>query len=144
VVASGDADLSARFDKKPPDMHGGQNAWVTYWQRLLYPHDPSTDRGNIAPLRKWERITRVDGVWMLILLALCVAGPWLLVGQTRSGVALSAATALVLLRFPIFFKGYDYRFVIPASGPLLAAGALAACGLVVGIKGLRRLPDTRG
>jgi hypothetical protein len=138
------ADQMIAFLLYGPDMHSGQNAFVTYWQRLLYPHDPPTHRGNIAPLRKWERITRVDGVWMLILLALCVAGPWLLVGQTRSRMALFATTALVLLLFPIFVKGYDYRFVIPAFGPLLAASALAAWGLVVGIKGLRRLPDTRG
>ena len=36
-----------------------------------------------------------------------------------------------VLFFPLFTKGYDYRFVIQAFAPLLAAAALAAWGLVV-------------
>jgi hypothetical protein len=127
-------DLSANamiaFLLYGPDRHSGTNAFVSYWQRLLYPHDPAPHHGDIAPLKAWERLTRVDGAWMLILLALCVAGPWLLAGRARSGMILFAASALTLLFFPIFTKGYDYRFVIPAFAPLLAAGALAAWGLV--------------
>jgi hypothetical protein len=46
-------------------------------------------------------------------------------------MVLFAVTALVLLFFPILTTGYDYRYTIPAFGPLLAAGALAAWGLVV-------------
>lgn len=49
-------------------------------------------------------------------------------------MTLFAATALVLLFFPIFTKGHDFRFVIPAFGPLLAAGALAAWGLAVRVR----------
>lgn len=49
---------------------------------------------------------------------------------------LFAVSALMLLFFPIFTAGYDYRYVIPAFGPLLAAGALAAWGLVVRIRPL--------
>jgi Dolichyl-phosphate-mannose-protein mannosyltransferase len=119
-----------------PDMHSGVNEFVTPWQRRLYPHDPAAHRGDIAPLKEWERITRVDGAWMAILLVLCLAGPWLLVGRARAGMTLFGATALVLLFFPIFTKGYDYRYVIPAFGPLLAAGALAGWGLVVRIRSL--------
>jgi hypothetical protein len=114
-----------------PDLHSGLNDFVTSWQTLLYPDNPAPHRGDIGPLKEWERITRVDGPWMLILLALCLMGPWLLVGRARDGMTLFAATALVLLFFPIFTKGYDYRFVIPAFGPLLAAGALAAWGIAV-------------
>ncbi len=43
-------------------------------------------------------------------------------------------SALVLLFFPILTKGYDYRFVIPAYGPLVAAGALAAWGVAVRVR----------
>ncbi len=125
------ADKLFTFLLYGPDGHSGVNEFVTDWQHLLYPNDPPTHRGDIGPLNEWERITRVDGVWMVILLALCLAGPWLLVGRPRAGMTLFAVTALVLLFFPIFTKGYDYRFVIPAFGPLLAAGALAAWGLVV-------------
>jgi hypothetical protein len=43
-------------------------------------------------------------------------------------------TALALLFFPIFTNGYDYRYTIPAFGPLVAAGALAAWGLTVRLR----------
>ncbi len=117
-----------------PDMHSGNNKFVESWQRLLYPDDPPPHRGDIGPLKEWERITRVDGVWMVILLALCLVGPWLLSGRARAGMVLFAATALALLFFPILTAGYDYRYTIPAFAPLLAAGALAAWGLVVRVR----------
>ena len=117
-----------------PDMHSGVNEFVGYWQKLLYPHDPATHRGAVGPFKEWERITRIDGVWMAILLALCLAGPWLAVAGTRSGTTLFAASALTLLFFPIVTKGYDYRFVIPAYGPLMAAGVLSAWGLLVRLR----------
>ena len=110
---------------------GGKNAFVESWQPLLYPHDPPAHHGDIGPLKGWEAVTRIDGVWMGILLALCLAGPWVLRGRARAGMILFAATALTLLFFPIVTKGYDYRFAIPAFAPLVAAGALAAWGLVV-------------
>ena len=116
-----------------PDMHSGKNELVSYWQQKLYPNDPPAHRGDVGPLKRWERLTRMDGVWMAILLALCLAGPWLLRARARAGMVLFAATALVLLFFPILTTGYDYRYTIPAFGPLLAAGALASWGLVVKI-----------
>jgi hypothetical protein len=125
------ADQMIAFLLYGPDRHSGANEFVRYWQRLLYPHDPAPHHGDVAPLKVWERVTRVDGALMLILLALCLAGPTVLAGRARAGFTLFASTALVLLFFPIFINGYDYRYVIPAFGPLLAAGALAAWGLVV-------------
>jgi hypothetical protein len=124
----------------PPNS--GKNGFVESWQHLLYPHDPPPHRGDIGPLKEWERITRVDGVWMGILLALCLAGPWLLAGRARSGMILFALSALTLLFFPILVKGYDYRFVIPAFAPLLAAGALAAWALVVRLRPKLRAAST--
>ncbi len=83
---------------------------------------------------EWERITRLDGAWMVLLLALCVSGPWLAVRGTRAPTALFSLTALVLLFLPILTKGYDYRFVIPAYGPLVAAGTLAAWGVAFRVR----------
>ena len=127
-----------------PDMHSGRNAFVTYWQQRLYPHDPAAHHGDIGPLKEWERITRVGGVPMLILLALCLAGPWVVRGPARAGTTLFAATALVLLFSPILTKGYDYRFVIPAFGPLVAASALSAWGLAVRVRPLVARISPRG
>jgi hypothetical protein len=114
--------------------NSGKNAFVEFWEQRLYPRDPRPYRGVISPLKEWERITRVDGAWIGILVALCLTGPWLLSGRARSCMMLFGSSALALLFFPILAKGYDYRFVIPAFGPLLAAGALAAWGLVLRLK----------
>ena len=129
-----------------PDPHKNVNEFVISWQSPLYPGDPAAHRGEIGPLREWERITRVDGVWMVILLALCLAGPWLTVGRARAGTTLFAATALALLFFPILAHGYEFRYVVPAFGPLLAAGALAGWGLAVRLRPARAptlRPDRR-
>jgi hypothetical protein len=136
------ADELIAFMLNGPDRHSGKNEFVEFWQQRLYPHDPPAYRGHVGPLKEWERIARVDGVGMGILLALCFAGPWLLVGRARSGMILFAGSALVLLFLPIFVKGYDYRFVIPAFAPLLAAGALATWGLVVRLRPKLRSAST--
>ena len=122
------ADQFIAFLLGGPDYRSGQNAFVTYWQQREYPHD-SIHRGAIAPLKAWEKLTRFDGPWMVALLLLCLAAPWVVAGEARAGARLLSATTLVLLLFPLFTKGYDYRFVIPAFGPLFASAALAAWGI---------------
>src|SRR5438105_3347783 len=112
---SADEMVALMLGGVPPNS--GRNAFVEFWQQRLYPHYPRPHRGDIAPLKEWERITRVDGAWMGLLLALCLAGPWLLSARARSGMLLFGCSALVLLFFPILVKGYDYRFVISAFGP---------------------------
>jgi hypothetical protein len=144
-------------------LHGtfgtGRNELVEYWEPQLYPHEGRPHYGDVAPLERWERLTRIDGAWMGLLLALCLAVPWTLAGRRRRGLArrrarapaaierlgraragacLFASTALALLFFPILVKGYDYRFVIPAFGPLVAASALSAWGLSVRVAELLR------
>lgn len=107
----------------------GRNEFVEYWQSKLYPHDPAPHHGGVGVFKVWEAITRIVNFWMALLLALCLAGLWVLSGRARAGMILFGATALMLLLFPIVSKGYDYRFVVPAFAPLVAAGALAAWGL---------------
>jgi hypothetical protein len=116
------------------DGHSGRNEFVTSWQKLLYPHDGPTHRGDIHPLMTWEKLTRITGVPMAILLILCLGSPWLVPRPARPGALLFAAVALALLVFPILTKGYDYRFVIPSFGPLFAVGALSGWGLVGRVK----------
>ena len=122
------ADQFIAFLLGGPDYRSGQNEFVTYWQQREYPHD-SIHRGAIAPLKAWEKLTRFDGPWMVALLLLCLAGPWVVAGEARAGARLLSVTTLVLLFFPLFTKGYDYRFVIPAFGPLFASAALSAWGI---------------
>ena len=125
----------------PPGSRPGpppKNEFVEYWQHILYPHDPPPTRGDITPFVEWEEFTRLDGVLMGVLLALSLAGPWLLgararalAPRARSGMVLFGVSALAMLFFPILVKGYDYRFVIPAYPPLVAAATLAGWGLAV-------------
>jgi hypothetical protein len=131
------ADRMIRFFLFEPPEHRGKNEFVEFWQHTLYPGDPPAHHGEIGPLRTWEKITRVDGVWMGILLALCLAGPWVLRGRPRSGMVLFAITAVALLWFPLFASSYDYRYEIPAFPPLVAAGSLAAWGLALKLKDAR-------
>ena len=107
----------------------GSNEFVEYWQSKLYPNDPPSRHGGVGAFKVWEAITRVVNFWMALLLALCITGPWVLSGRARAGMILFGATALMLLFLPIVSKSYDYRFVVPAFAPLVAAGALVAWGL---------------
>jgi hypothetical protein len=107
----------------------GNNEFVEYWQSKLYPDDPPPHHGGVGVFKVWEAITRIVNFWMALLLGLCVVGPWVLSGRSRAGMVLFGTTALMLLFLPIVSKGYDYRFVVPAFAPLVAAGALAAWGL---------------
>jgi hypothetical protein len=125
-------DLSA--DELIASLLGPESSFTAEAKARLYPGDRTMHRGDVGPLKSWERITRVDGVWMVILLALCLVGPWVLRGRARSGMLLFALSALTLLFFPILVSSYDYRYVIPAFPPLLAAGVLAAWGLVVRVR----------
>jgi hypothetical protein len=132
------ADRLIGFMLYGPDLHSGTNTFVAYWQSLLYPGDPAPYRGSIGPLKEWEKLTRVTGVWMALLLFLCVGSPWLAPRGVRAGAVLFAATSVTLLLFPIVTKAYDYRFVIPAFGPLFAVGAAAAWGLALRVRARRR------
>lgn len=120
------------------DGHG-HNEFVTYWQNLFYPHDGPEHRGDTGPLRAWEKLTRITGVWMGVLLALLLASPWLAPPGLRSAAALFGIVALVLLLFPILTHAYDYRYTIPAFAPLFSVGAISGWGLWLRVK-TRRAP----
>lgn len=107
----------------------GTNEFVEYWQSKLYPNDSGPQHGAVGAFKVWEAMTRIVNFWMALMLALCLAGPWVLSGRARAGMMLFGATSVMLLFLPIISKGYDYRFVVPAFAPLIAAAALAAWGL---------------
>jgi hypothetical protein len=135
------SDLSAKeliaFLLYGPDLHSGLNEFVTSWQVKLYPSDPPPNHGDIGPFVELERYTRIEGWPMVILLALTLAAPWLAIGRrARSGASLFAIAALLLIFFPLFANGFDFRYVISSFGPLVAAGAFGAWGLLVRLRPL--------
>ena len=116
------------------NTHSGSNEFVTSWQQqsLSERSRAVSWRDRAAAHLGWPDAP--GGPWTLILLALCLAGPWLLTGRARAGMILFATTALALLLFPILVKAYDYRFVIPGYAPLVAAAALSAWGVAVKVR----------
>lgn len=142
-------DLSAQefmdYLTRGIDGHG-HNEFVTYWQNLLYPHDGPEHRGSIGALEEWEKLTRLSGVPMALLLCLVLASPWLAPAGLRAAAVLFGLVGLLLLFAPILTKSYDYRFVMPTLGPMFAVGAISAWGLWLRIRArhqTRSAPGTR-
>ena len=80
---------------------------------------------------------------MAIALLLALVAPFAVPTRCRFIALLMAATAFALILFPILTKAYDFRFVIPAVGPLAGAALLGAWGLVLRARSWRELrrPD---
>jgi hypothetical protein len=131
------ADVFIAYMLNGIDLKSGTTPFVESWRTREYPHD-RYHRGSTAALKQWEQVTRFDGPWMVLLLALCLLAPWVVLGEARSAARLLAAVTLILLLFPEFTKGYDYRFVIPAFGPLFATAALSGWGLGTRVRRWRR------
>lgn len=90
-----------------------------------YPSDGYIHR-DISALMKYERDTRLEGPFMIILLLLTLVAPILTTGAARRGAILFGSSTLLLLAAPIFLSEYDYRFTIPAFGPLAATAGIGA------------------
>ena len=67
-------------------------------------------------------------------LLLAVGAPLLTSGRQRRAGLLFGAATVVLLAGPIFVSEYDYRFTIPAFGPLAATAAIGAWGAAVRLR----------
>jgi len=91
-----------------------------------YPGDGEVHE-NINFLLDYERDTRIDGPLMAILLALALAAPILTRGRERRAALFFLLATAVLLVGPVLVSEYDYRFTIPAFGPLAATAAIGAC-----------------
>jgi hypothetical protein len=96
--------------------------------RLLAAYYPGegTTHGSVSFLRDYEQGTRLDGPLMALLLALALAAPLLAKASARRVAGLFLLAAVTLLVAPVLVSEYDYRFVIPAFGPLAAAAAIGA------------------
>jgi len=142
VAAGGlDPDRFIAFLLGGPDFHSGRNTFVTSWQVLEYPHD-SIHRGPIAPLKSWESsLASTDPGWPC-----CWSSALPRHGRCKAkrGAARDcwALPTIALLFFPLFTLGYDYRYVIPAFGPLFATASLGGWGIASRIS--RRVRPSTG
>ena len=108
------ADENIAYLTGGPDMHTGVDQFVRSWQLRLYPHDHEY-HGTIAYLRDYEALTRLDGVWMLLLLGFALAAPFAVPRRVRAGAILLTLSSFTLIWFPILTKSYDFRMVVPTS-----------------------------
>ena len=131
------------------DGSGPGNAFVDYWQRRLYPGE-SRRQGNIAFFLWWDRVTTPVGPLMALALLLALLAPFVVPGRSRFLAVLMTASAYTLIVFPILSKSYDFRFVIPAVGPLAAASLLGLWGAGLKVqtalhrRGLKNLGSVTG
>lgn len=93
-----------------------------------YPGDGYVQR-SMTFLEEYERATRIEGPVMAILLVLMGLAPFLARGMERRAALLFGGTAVLSLVLPILVSQYDYRFTIPAFGPLAASAAIGAAAL---------------
>jgi hypothetical protein len=90
-----------------------------------YPGDGEVHK-SLTFLLNYERDTRIEGPLMALLLLLALAAPILGKRRERRAALFFLAITTVLLLGPIFTSEYDYRFTIPAFGPLAATAAIGA------------------
>jgi hypothetical protein len=90
-----------------------------------YPGDGEVHE-NISFLLDYERDTRIEGPLMALLLLLALAAPILTSDRDRRAALFFLLASAVLLAGPVLVSEYDYRFTIPAFGPLAATAALGA------------------
>jgi hypothetical protein len=101
-----------------------------------YPGDGEVHK-SVSFLLDYERDTRIEGPFMALLLLLALAAPLLTSGQQRRAALFFLLATAVLLAGPVFLSEYDYRFTIPAFGPLAATAAIGASAAARRIRQLR-------
>lgn len=89
-----------------------------------YPDEhPGTERGvgTLSDVQSW---LRVHPSLLLLGVVLALIGLMLARGRNRAGLALLLGMGLLLLIVPSATAIYSARYAVPASGPMVAAGAI--------------------
>ena len=80
---------------------------------------------------------------MALLLLLSLLAPVLNRGEKRRVSLLFLLVTVTLLAAPVFISEYDYRFTIPAFGPLAATAAFGGWAVAVYVRArIARAPNT--
>jgi hypothetical protein len=108
----------------------GNNYSLNLILASYYPGDGEVHK-SLTFLLDYERDTRIDGPLMALLLLLALVAPLLTKAEERRTALLFLSTTVVLLAGPVFLSEYDYRFTIPAFGPLAATAAIGAWGVIM-------------
>jgi 4-amino-4-deoxy-L-arabinose transferase-like glycosyltransferase len=99
-------------------------------QQIELHWEPVTVRYRFAStLRAYQRIVRVHGPLLPLLLALALAGLWWGTRPERLGIVLLGGMAVVAVAVPSATLFYSWRYLVPLLPPLVGAAALGGFAL---------------
>jgi hypothetical protein len=96
--------------------------------------------GAAAGLRRYQSVVRIGGWELLALLMIGLGGAFAARGRVRWGLILLLAVASELLLVPVIIHA-EWRFAVPAEGPITAAAAVGAWLLAQRVRDSRRYGD---
>jgi hypothetical protein len=101
-------------------------------------------RGLLGALRRYESVTRIEGVLFVLLALLSLAGPLLARGRARRAAALCALTAWTLMVVPVATVEFSARTAVPGFGALGAAAAVGGFALLAALRERGRSSSSAG
>jgi 4-amino-4-deoxy-L-arabinose transferase-like glycosyltransferase len=103
-------------------------------ERYFNDFTPSSYRPGLQFLRAWHHVTRFGATALFVTTVLTLIG--LVIGTRRSrvGVMLFGVGGLALLVAPVLTGNYIGRYLVPLTGPLMAAAAITITKLWRGLK----------
>ena len=90
--------------------------------------------GAAAGLRSYQRVLRVSGWELLVLLVVGIVGVSMAQGRVRWGLILLLVVAVELVLMPTLTHA-TWRYAVPAVGPIVAAGTVGAWLLARRLRG---------
>ncbi len=109
-----------------------ERIYAGYYTTVGYVHK------DLGDLKAYERHTRLTGALIVLVLLLALAAPALAADRrARLAGGLFAICGFALLIGPVLTNFYDWRYSIPAHGPLAAAAASGLSGLAARRRALR-------
>ncbi len=119
---SGSDPASMSFRAVSPDP-ANSSVFATTVRRRYTGLDASPDRGS-AVLETYQRVFRIGGFGLLILLALSAVGLFRAKAYVRQVSALCTSFAVILFVLPPAVSSYDARYAIPPAALLTVSAAL--------------------
>jgi hypothetical protein len=92
----------------------------------LYSDEQLEIRSSVDTLADVQHLVRVHPPLMLLALVAAIFGAALSRGSVRAGLVLLLGAGVLLLVIPSATLIYTSRYAVPATGPLIAAGAIGA------------------
>lgn len=77
----------------------------------------------------YQRVVRVSGAWLALLLIVSIAGLMAGRGPARSAALMFLTSAMLLFAFPPLVSSYDVRYGVPPSSLLACSAALGVAAL---------------